>query len=219
MKFVILLFSLVLVACGVSGKDADGTIAKAKAEEQATMEVQNKNMATKSERMEADLASRHAYYQAIAGKYEGDLTTSEGIYKIRISVIPSVLPYKGNRVRELSEIENDLNNLFFYFEIKQWHPEYPKSAVSCKVAGIKPNVDTGYLVIASPDCANLYQVYLSENFANAQNPSTVGENGEIAKKVSSQIRTGEISRVTRIAGSLQPSTNAENFSFDAIRTE
>jgi hypothetical protein len=180
--------------------------------------------------MENDLKARHQYYQALAGKYEGKLSTVSGTFNIRITLLPSIPPYAGERERQISEVENDINNLYFYVQIVQWHPDSTASAVGCKLAGIKPNQDTGYFILASSECSNLYQFYLSVPGGEAVNIIRDRDTSEMtmenkqtvvsrSSSISQAIKKGEIHSVDRLVGMLQPSTIAEIYSIDVKRTE
>src|SRR3989338_7944670 len=49
--------------------------AEARAQAEAELNTQNDNLTEKSQQMEADLATRQLFYQAIRGTYEGALRT------------------------------------------------------------------------------------------------------------------------------------------------
>lgn len=216
MKILLIGALLALSACGVNGSSDESTKTRAKAEEEAVTDVQNKNNAQKAARMERELMARHSYYQAIAGKYEGDIATNAGTYKMRITLVPSILPYRGERVRELSEIETDLNNLYFYVQVVQWHPNSEATAVGCRISGIRPNMNEGYMVVGSSECSNLYQVFLSDGGRDANRR---GSPEDIAKSISNQIQNGHMTRVNRLTGSIQPSSSAAVYTFDTLRRD
>ena len=164
--------------------------------------------------METDLSSRHAFYSAIEGEYSGSLTAGEETYNIKFTFARSLPPYEGARVRQLSEIENDLNNLFFHMQIVQWHPSDTASAVGCRVSGIRPNMTDGTLVVASSDCPNLYNLFLSQE-GNDGTP----DKAAIAKAIAAQIKAGNLTNVEVLTGSVQPSSNADTYSFRVKRTK
>lgn len=207
-----LLLGLGLVACDKKG-NVDSTKERARAEEEANGEVQRKILAEKAKRMEDDLARRHFFYQAMSGKYEGDLVTNEGNLRIRITLAPSIPPYFGDRVRELSEIEADLNNLYFHAQIIQWHPQSDMSAVGCRISGLKPNMETGLLTVASTDCPNLYLIYIGDENSGKKAIDIERRAVELAGAV----YTEQIDKVPRLIGAVQPSTNASTYTFNARR--
>lgn len=217
MKSLLIGLMIITALCACDGKGPrDGTIERATAEGEALRNVDNKNQAEKAAKMEADLTLRHKFYSALEGKYEGDIATDIGPYKIRVTLVPSILPYKGERTRQLSEIENDLNNLFFYVQVVQWHNSSKDTAVGCRISSVKPNMNDGYIVIGSSECPNLYQVYISAPNVNVKK---IGEQELWAKVLADQVRAGMAGKVTRITGSVQPTTNAAVYKFDALRAE
>lgn len=209
-----LLLGLSLIACDKKGS-VDSTKERARAEEEANGEVQRKILAEKAKKMEDDLAVRHFFYQAMSGKYEGDLVTNDGNLKIRITLAPSIPPYFGDRVRELSEIESDLNNLYFHAQIVQWHPDSQMSAVGCRITGLKPNIETGLLTIASTDCPNLYLVYIGDESSGKKTIDIEKRAAELAGVIYNE----QLNKVPRLIGSVQPSTNASTYTFNAKRVE
>lgn len=206
-----------LAGCGMAGNGTDSTKQRAKVEQEASTDVQNKNQAQKAARMEEDLKRKHNYYGAVAGTYEGDMVTNDGQFKVRITLVPSLYAYTGTRTREIAEIESDLINLVLNGKIIQWHPESPNSGVPCSVSGIRPNMDQGFITVVSTECRNLYQIYLAD--ASTQETRDGTQDGDIAKSISNQIQSGYVSKVTRLRGTLQPSTSAALYQFDTRRTE
>ena len=200
-----------LLACDQKGS-MDSTKERAKAEEEAGKEVENKNLGQKAQKMEADLAIRHNYYKAVEGEYEGSLNIGTDTYKIKFTLARSIPPYTDPRVRELSEIENDLNNLFFHMQVVQWHPADEASAVGCRISGIRPDLVNGSLIAASADCPNLYSVFISEG---GTQPLTKKDSK--AKALAQKISSMQVSSVTYLVGAIQPSSNAVKYTFTVKR--
>jgi hypothetical protein len=211
MKQIILIaaLSIGLIACDNKGS-TKSTQDRARAEEEANTQVENQSQAAKAQQMEKDLADRHFFYGALEGEYEGNLRVDGEKYRVKFVLTRSLPPYSGERVRQLSEIENDINNLFFHMQVVQWHPSDPSTAVGCRVSGIRPNMDQGVLTIASPDCPNLYTVLLSEGGSNAFTQKI-----EKAEVVADKVRNRVISEVPTLIGSVQPSSNASRYTFQA----
>lgn len=162
----------------------------------------------KAREMEAELTERQKFYGAIEGQYKGTAQVGGQSFHIKFTFARSVPPYFGSRVRQLSEIEADLNNLSFFVQIVQWHPEDISSAVGCRVALIRPEMLKGEIVISSPDCPNLYRVFLSEQVSeNSQVPH------EGAKAIAERLRNHEIQSVDSLMGSIEPTSNANTFHF------
>lgn len=175
-------------------------------------EGQNEKVRERARQMESDLADRHFYYNAIEGEFEGTLTVDKENYKIRFTFSRSLPPYSGSRIRELSEIENDLNNLYFHMQVVQWHPDDPASAVGCRVTGIRPNMDEGEFVIASSDCPNLYSVLLSEGGSKPFN-----DKKQKAIDLSERIKSKALSQIDNLIGYVQPSSVSSKYAFAVKR--
>lgn len=210
MKVLLVLVTMLFItACDKAG-DADSTKERAKAEQEAGNDVENSNLAAKAKKMEADLSARHHFYSAIEGQYQGDVSVDGEKYSIKFNILRSIPAYTGDRVRQLSEIETDLNNLYFHIQVVQWHPEDSSSAVGCRISQIRPNMDKGTLAIASNDCPNLYSLFLSSK-VNSENLTVE----EMAKSIAISIRSQNIHSVEAITGTVQPSSNANTYSFSA----
>lgn len=208
MKIVFSLFLILgLVACDQKST-TDGTKERANAEQEGANKAENENLARKAEIMEKDLANRHAFYSAIEGEYEGTLKVDKEKYSIKFAFARSIPPFSGDRIRQLSEIENDLNNLYFHMQVVQWFPDDGATAVGCRVSNIRPNMDTGVISVSSAECPNLYTILLSEGGDNAFNEQTTK-----AATVASKIKAHTFKAVPYLIGTVQPSSNAMKYSF------
>ena len=205
---ILLLISLIVGITACDQKSSDGTKERATAEQEAGTDVQNSNLAKKAQKMELDLANRHYFYNAIEGEYQGSMQINNESYKIKFTFVRSLPPFTGNRIRELSEIENDLNGLYFNMQVVQWHPADDSTAVGCRVSGLKPNMDEGQLVISSVDCPNLYNVNISEGGSNA-----FKNKDSKAKYLAQKIQSKQTSKVNYLIGTVQPSSNAAKYYF------
>lgn len=213
MKALTVLAVLALtVSCGQGNKRLEE---KATLESKSQLNVENGNLAQKAEKMEKDLAKRHRFYQAIKGVYEGVINTDLGTFSIRITLTPTLAPLEVNRVRQLDEIASDLNTLSLNTQVVQWDPNNPKSAVGCRVSGIRPDVERGEIAIAAESCSNLYIIKLTEQESNGT-PST---NSQIAARIAKQVLDGDLKEVSSVNGTIQPSTNASVFKFAAIKVQ
>lgn len=208
---LVLLFSVLALGCDKPG-DTDSTKERAKAEQEAGSDVENSNLAAKAKKMETDLTARHQFYSAIEGQYQGSILVEGESYNIKFNVIRSLPAYTGDRVRQLSEIESDLNNLFFHIQVVQWHPADSSSAVGCRISEIRPDMEKGRLAIASNDCPNLYNLLLSSH--DVVNDLTAEE---VAKNIASAVKAQNVRSVDAIVGTVHPSTNANTYSFTAKR--
>ncbi|GIL17065.1 MAG: hypothetical protein BroJett040_08160 [Oligoflexia bacterium] len=216
MKLKIIITSLCLAAligCDQKGT-TDSTRERAKAEQEANNDVENLNLAQKARKMESDLSDRHYFYSALEGQYLGKVKVENEFYNIKFNLVKSLPQYKGDRVRQLSEIENDLNNLFFHIQVIQWHPADMASAVGCRVSQIRPDMANGVLAIASSECVNLYTINLSDLLADINS-----DLNEKARSVAEKLINKEISRVEALVGNVQPSTNANTYQFSVQRVK
>lgn len=211
-----LAFLSVLGACS---KNDDRMKEKAALESESSttsqVRVENDNLAQKAEKMEKDLSSRHRFYQAAKGSYEGDISTNIGNFKIRITFTPSLSPIPVSRIRQLEEISSDLNNLSMSAQIIQWDPNNANSAVGCRMSGIKADIIKGELAVSTESCPNLYRVKVTERGFF----STQAENEQTAIRISSQVVEGYLHEIDSISGTVQPSTNSSIFKFVANRVE
>lgn len=207
----IFLLAAALVGCAEQSKD--NYKARAAAEQEESNKVENDNLAQKARVMEQDLAARHAFYSAVEGDYQGVLSIENEQYNIKFTLVRSIPPFVGDRVRQLSEIENDLNNLYFHAQIIQWHPDDIGSAVPCRVTGVRPNIDDGSISIASTDCANLYSIFLSQG--NDGSPDDLRQQ---AKQLAQKIKTAEVLDIPYLSGTLKPSFYPGTYSFKVKKT-
>ena len=210
-KLRLALVSLLLLA-GCDTKSVDGTKERAAAESEASKDVENSNLAKKSEKMEAELAARHRYYSALEGKFEGDVDVNGQDYRMRVTLIRSIPPYSGERVRQLSEIESDLNNLHFNVHVVQWDPADENTAVGCRLSQVKPILGKGVISITGNDCPSTYTFYLSKEGRS----DATKEN--LAKDIAEGLGRGQSGSVGRLVGTIQPSWNAHTYSLDIKRT-
>lgn len=210
-------FFLMLILCwGIAACDqkssTDGTRERATAEEEANTKVANENLAKKAEKMEKDLAARHRFYSSLQGNYEGALQVNNEIYKISFTFVPSIPPYTGDRVRQLSEIENELNNLYFDIDVSQWHSSDEQIVVKCPVSRIRPNMDRGTIFILSTECRNLYKISLSEDGIDVSEKNT-----EKAEAVARKIKDQQLLVVPSLIVTAQLSSSASKISFTVER--
>lgn len=211
-KYAFALATLALFsACDTKSKD--GTIERATAEQEAIRDVENNNQAKKAEKMEADLAARHRFYAAAEGKFEGDIDVDGDEYKMRVNLVRSIPPYKGERVRQLSEIESDLNNLYFNVQIVQWDGADTNTAVGCRLTQVRPNFSRGFITINSSECPSAYTLYFSKPGRGGE-----GDAENQAREVADEITNGQTESVRRLVGTIQPSWNAKVYKFKVNRS-
>ncbi|HPI39421.1 MAG TPA: hypothetical protein PLJ21_01370 [Pseudobdellovibrionaceae bacterium] len=198
----------IAILAGCAQQDERKFTDRAEAEGRGANKAGQEALNEKAHEMEVDLANRQNFYGAIEGQYQGTTQVGDQTYNIKFTFARSVPPFSGQRIRQLSEIEADLNNLSFYIQVVQWHPDDLTSAVGCRVSQIRPDMQKGEMIIASSDCPNLYAVLLnditSDNLRTARDKS---------KNLADKISNHEIQNIDSLVGTIQPSANANVFSF------
>lgn len=180
---------------------------------EAEIEVQYANLAVRAREMEADLALRQRFYQAVKGTYEGDLATEAGSFKVRFNLVPSLPPYVIERTRQLEEIVADINNLYLNVQVVQWNPKNTLSAVGCRFQQIRPDLSKGELNLNSENCPNFYQLRLLDTLSGMKREAK----GRSSQDLAQAIRDGELSEILHLGGELHPTTNAAVYSFQISR--
>ena len=200
----------ILIFSGCAEKDGkDQLKERAQIEQEQQTRVERQKVEERAQKMESELAERHYFYSAMEGRFAGTVKINSETYNIRFTFARSIPAYVGARIREVSEIENDLNNLFFYIQIVQWHTDYASSAVGCNVAAVRPNMGGGQLVVASADCPNLYSIRLSSN----QSSSDPQNSTDLALK----IKNKDVAKVEYLSGFVQPSSISGEYEFHVQR--
>ncbi len=195
--------------------------AEGRAQAEAEINAGNANLSAKAQLMEADLATRHLFYQALKGTYEGALATERGEFKVRITLVPSLPPATYVRSRQLEEITSDLNNLFFHAQVLQWNPANRLSSVGCRVENIRPDINKGEIAIASSNCPNLYKLRIADPEAERsvrteENPTP--KDPEVSNATATAIRDGKITELAEIRGEVHPTTNASIYTLSVKRS-
>jgi hypothetical protein len=195
--------------------------AEGRAQAEAEINAGNANLSAKAQLMEADLATRHLFYQALKGTYEGGLATERGEFKVRITLVPSLPPATYVRSRQLEEITSDLNNLFFHAQVLQWNPANRLSSVGCRVENIRPDINKGEIAIASSNCPNLYKLRIADPEAERsvrteENPTP--KDPEVSNATATAIRDGKITELAEIRGEVHPTTNASIYTLSVKRS-
>jgi hypothetical protein len=195
--------------------------AEGRAQAEAEINAGNANLSAKAQLMEADLATRHLFYQALKGTYEGALATERGEFKVRITLVPSLPPATYVRSRQLEEITSDLNNLFFHAQVLQWNPTNRLSSVGCRVENIRPDINKGEIAIASSNCPNLYKLRIADPEAERsvrteENPTP--KDPEVSNATATAIRDGKITELAEIRGEVHPTTNASIYTLSVKRS-
>ncbi len=208
-KWVFFLLSICFLGCqkddGQKFREIQREVGEAQS--QGDLDIQNQRATF----MERDLTRRHRFYQAIRGTYEGITTTEKGDFNVRMTLVPSLPPYPldSKRIRTMEEVAFDLTNLHFNIHIVQWNPKNLLSAVGCTVEGIRPDMVTGEIFIASKDCSNFYSFFLSDgHIKEVGNGESVLEEKPNATALSSAVLEGTLNMITQLYGQVRPTTHA-----------
>lgn len=207
----VLLMTALLTGCNQGNErlvERSGLEGKAAAEAQASVE---KDILEKRViEMEADLSRQHNFYQALKGTYEGTIETEQGVFSVRFTLVPSIAPYSGSRLRTVDEVTNDINALSFNIQALQWNPANRLSSVGCRVEGIKADIRNGEVSVASENCPNVYLIQIG--------PSSPPDQRNRYQLIE-DIDSGNLASVSSIQGVIQPTTNASIYEFKATRAE
>lgn len=167
----------------------------------------------RSRAMEADLETRQRFYQALEGTYEGALRLSQGDFKIRLTLSPSLPRYvPSDRVRTIEEVAADLNNLHLNVQIVQWNPLTHFGSVGCLVGNVRPDIIGGYVNVVSESCPNHYRFEISDAMMDRLD-------ARAASSLASEITAGRLDSVPRLNGRVQPTTTANVYRFSAERVQ
>lgn len=214
--FTFFVCALFIISC--AQQDEKRIRDRAEVEGRVANKVEQDAINERAKKMEADLANRHYFYGAIEGTYLGSTQFEDQTYSVKFTFVRTIPPYLDeSRIRQISEIENDLNNLSFSIQVIQWHPDDMSTAVGCRVNQIRPDMQKGIMTISSPDCPNLYTVLLSDLLPINSNSS--GEIKEKARGIAEKLKKRESQTVDVLTGTIQPTSNANIFNFSVKRMD
>ncbi len=163
-KLLCLLISVTLISCDKDDsrlEEVSGIQGQKNAEKQ--IEEENKNLALKAEKMELELKKRANFYQSLIGDYLGTVIILGQKSFIELSIQQNYMPAPTDRVRTLEEISYDLSQISLSVLFKHYSPNSNIVAVTCQMDLVRPDINTGKLILASDDCPNFYQLGVSEN--------------------------------------------------------
>ncbi len=220
-----LLFSVcfALIACDQKGS-ADGSRERAAAEQQGARDVNNENLTRLAKGMEDDLALRHHFFDAIEGDFSGSLKMEDDFYQININLVRSLPAYMGSRTRQLSEVESDLNGLYFLVRISLSKFNSSLSSVFCHPIAVRPSFSTGVLTVASQDCANFYSLFLSEGPLQREQLNSKSfeenlKNQELgAQGLADKINSKAVHKVNFLRGTLKTPTSSKAYDLSVERS-
>jgi hypothetical protein len=162
-----LLVCLAAAGCGnVKDKYQEQADVSGNAAANQAVRANNADLETKAKIMEADLARNQRFFQALQGKYSGQVVDPDTgiLFNVRLEVASSVPPFDGSRTRAEAEIVSDLTNLFLNAQVV-----YSASAgdvkgitFGCNYSAVHPDIAKGTFVLQSTDmaCPNVYAIYV-----------------------------------------------------------
>lgn len=195
MKHAPMLLILIISFLGCAQQDDNRLRERAELEGKASVEAEQDVLNERVKKMEADLAIRHRFYQALSGRYMGEATAPSGLkYKIRLLFVPSLSPLPPTeRVRTVEEVTYDLNNLHFNVEAISSDLSGQVSD-GCVFTDVIPDIPNGQIVLISSDCSLTYSMDLSVVDVSS------GLVLHSSQDISSKILNGTIPSVGHITG-------------------
>jgi pyruvoyl-dependent arginine decarboxylase (PvlArgDC) len=158
---LVLVFAWTLTACDKTGS-TDGTKERATAQEEANKEVENRNLAEKAKKMEAELWRRNRFYVGLANDYTGDFKIKETNFKIKMTFNPTLNLVETDRVRTLQEIQEDINNLFLSAQVLISVPK-DQDSFGCIFEQAKVDLNRGVIQLVSNQCGNMYSIKFNDS--------------------------------------------------------
>lgn len=125
------------------------------------VEEENKNKEQWATQMEADLERRYAFYESLEGTYEGMVPMETSDFEIRLNLRMNQTAFDSDRVRAVEEIQEEIERMSFTAEMTLSSID-GYVAAGCVFEEIKPNLKTGDVFLASEECKQVYDVFLSD---------------------------------------------------------
>ncbi|MES2767859.1 MAG: hypothetical protein V4596_01830 [Bdellovibrionota bacterium] len=163
--FLLALAVLSITAC--DKKNSDGTYNRATEESKANKDIQNKNLEEKASKMENDLQRRFRFYAGVSHNYSGLFKIRENSYQMNVEIFSTRHSEESDRVRNLEEIQDDLNNLFLNARVVIRGSKDSIGAKGCVFEKVRPDITNGIIQLISSDCPNRYTLYLGSPKASA----------------------------------------------------
>lgn len=125
------------------------------------VEEENKNKERWAARMEEDLQRRYAFYESLSGTYVGRVPMETSDFEVRLNLRLNQTAYDPERTRTVEEIQEELERLSFTAEITLSSLD-GLVAAGCVFEEIKPNLKTGDIFLASEECKQVYDIFVSD---------------------------------------------------------
>ena len=212
-----MLLILTVFAVGCSKQDDSRLAERTEVEEKARIKAEEARAAS----MIKDLKQQALFYDALYGEFEGEVDVGKQVFRIRAIFVPKLPIYMSDeRTLTVSEVEEYLINQSFNIQIITWEPSNELSGSPCQVEGIKPNLLSGEVNVASNSCSNFYLMAVNDDEMNNQKDLKKRYQAAlegVSKAIAEILLSGEDYQVNEIVGEMRPSTNAAIFPFKLER--
>ena len=143
--------------------------------------------------IERTLTSRQRLYQGLAGTYRGVYYSAAG-FKIdySLSLLPTVSPYKGKRVRTEAEVVAELTKLNFKVAFRAQSTD--SVAFGCAFSSIEPDPSDGRILLASESCPYSIQLWLTDK-STAKMPKNIDN---MSAQLADQLLEGKLDSINHL---------------------
>ena len=161
MKTLPIFILFALISCSKNGDNRIAEQENIRAREQVNAE--NDNRSVLSAGPERELNRIKNFMQAVKGEYK----TSIEIMRIPLDLYIDILPSKEiifyDRVRNVEEIQAELNELSLTIKVLIENPNIPNSGSTCIFEGHKPDTKNGIMKLIKDGCKNTFVLGLDES--------------------------------------------------------
>ena len=161
MKTLPIFILFALISCSKNGDNRIAEQENIRAREQVNAE--NDNRSVLSAGPERELNRIKNFMQAVKGEYK----TSIEIMRIPLDLYIDILPSKEiifyDRVRNVEEIQAELNELSLTIKVLIENPNIPNSGSTCIFEGHKPDTKNGIMKLIKDRCKNTFVLGLDES--------------------------------------------------------
>lgn len=160
-------------------------------------------------KMEQDLNHSKRFIQSIEGKYTGEITVEGTMFEFSADIIPNIPIKYHNRVRNIDEINYEIQKIGLNINIKIKNPEVANSGVSCSVEDFKPDFDRGRIYIFSKSCNNIFKFNISSN----DEMQDLDEQEKQSFVLSQKLKKGTAEKVQFLKGVFETKVSPKSYEF------
>lgn len=154
------LLVLTLVSCSKNGDDRIAEQENIRAQEQVNAE--NDNRTVLSAGPEKELNRIKNFMKAVKGEYKTAIEIMSIPLDIFVDIVPSKEIVFYDRVRNVEEIQAELNELSLTIKVLIENPNIPNSGSTCIFEGHKPDTKNGIMKLIKDGCKNTFVLGLDE---------------------------------------------------------